>query len=164
MLTWQEKQDLGPQLAVARDKLSRFERQVLNRRVIERLRHYQPFHPFLLLRTLSLFCAFMLGLGAVLVMVVSSIQREAAVFLSRIEEAAVLPIPVGLALLAGCGLLFALCAHLALLVVGRSAPLLPHEARQHQRLTSDVKRLEAQMAVAARLTPSPADPRIHGHP
>ncbi|MEN0062951.1 MAG: hypothetical protein AAGA48_12430 [Myxococcota bacterium] len=164
MLTWQERQDLAPQLAVARDKLEKFERQTLNRRVIERLRSTRPFHPFLLLRSLSLFSTIVFGVAAIGVMLVSLIERDFAVIVSRLEAAAVIPLPIALAMLAVCGLLFALCAHLALLVLGRSAPLLPHEARQHQRLVSDVKRLEATMAVQARLTPAPADPRVQTHP
>jgi len=159
MLTWQERQDLGPQLEEAREKLARFERRILNRRVIERIRRSRPFHPFFLLRTLSVLASMVFGVAALGVMVASMFDRDIAVFVSRLEAASLLPVPAGLALIAVGALLFALCAHLALLVVGRSAPLLPHEAREHQRLVSDVKRLEATMAVHARLTPGTADPR-----
>ncbi|MEM6927032.1 MAG: hypothetical protein AAF602_08900 [Myxococcota bacterium] len=151
-------------MAQARDKLDKFERRTISRRVVDRLRHHRPFHPFFLLRGFSLFLASILGLGALAVMVVPMLDRDIAVMLSRLEDAAVLPVPVALGVLAASCLLFAFGAHLALLVAGRTAPLLPHEARQHQRLVSDVKRIEATMAVQARLTPAPADPRIHGYP
>jgi len=151
--------ELEQQLAVARDRLDTFERQTINRHVIERLRQSSPFHPFFLLRSLAVVLSILLGIAGVAVMITSMVERDVAVIVSRIEEASVLPLPVAFGLLAGCGLLFALCAHLALLVVGRSAPLLPHEAREHQRLVSDVKRIEATMAVQSRLTPSPAGPR-----
>ncbi len=165
MREWVERQDdLGPQLAMARDKLDRYERQTINRHVVERLRQHRPFHPFFLIRTFALLISAVLGLGAVAVMLAPMFDRDIAVMLSRIDATALLPVPVALGVLAGACLLFAFGAHLALLVVGRSAPLLPHEARQHQHLMSDVKRLEATLAVQSRLTPAPADPRLHGHP
>ena len=156
-------EQMGPDLTMARDRLERFERQTINRRVIERLRRSRPFHPFLVLRTFALFVSSILGAGAIGVMIASMIERDIAVIISRFEEASAFPVPFAMLVLALCGLLFALGAHLALLVMGRSAPLLPHEAREHQRLVSDVKRIEAAMAVQARLTPSPADPRVLGH-
>ena len=155
MVTLQERQELAQQLEVARDKLDRFERTTINRRVIRRLRYSRPLHPLLLFRSLTLLVSGTFAVGAVAVMVASMVSRDIAVLASRIEASSMLPLPFGFGLLAIGGLLFALTAHLALLVVGRSAPLLPAEAKELQRLVSDVKRIEATMAVQARLPSAP---------
>lgn len=157
---FEDPADLRPALAAARDKLDRFERRVMNHQVLVRLRAQSPFHPFLLFRTLSLMLAVVLLVASVAVMLVPLAGRDAAEQVLAFETMfSGTPAPAIPGLLAvGC-LLFALCAHLAALVAGRGAALLPHEARQHQRLTSDVKRLEAQLAVSSRVTPPPSDRR-----
>ncbi len=161
LTTYADNQDLGSALVIARDKLEEFERDTINRGVLTRLRSNSPFHPFLLVRALALMSAALLGVAAVSVMAAPLISRDLAQQIGQIDSASPLPLPAALGLLAACGLLFALGAHLAALVAGRSAPLLPHEARIHQRLVSDVKRLEAQHAVSQRLTPGPPSPRAH---
>ena len=44
--------------------------------------------------------------------------------------------------------------HQLALAAARNAPLLPHEAKQHQRLVADVKQLESRLAIEG--TPRPA--------
>lgn len=152
--------DLRPALAAARDKLERFEQRVLNRHVMVRLRTQSPLHPFLLFRFFSLVFGVLFIVASIGIIVAPLFGREIAQRVLEFEAMfSGMPAPAVPALLAAGCLLFALCAHLAALVAGRSAALLPHEARQHQRLMSDVKRLEAQLAVSSRLTPSPADRR-----
>ena len=70
------------------------------------------------------------------------------------------PLPLVLGVLAGCAIATALAAHLAALSSARNAPMLPHEAKVHSRLVSEVKQIEAQRAVKERMTPRPASPRL----
>lgn len=157
---FEDPADLRPTLAAARDKLDRFERRVMNQQVLVRLRAHMPLHPFLLFRFLALALGVLFLVASVLVIVAPLVSREMAQRVVEFDAMfTTIPAPAVPALLgAGC-LLFGLGAHLAALVAGRGAPLLAHEARQHQRLVSDVKRLEAQLAVSARLTPSPSTRR-----
>ena len=148
-------------LALAQDKLDRFERKVLNQHALVRLRANAPLHPFLIFRFLSLALCAVFVAATLAVMAAPLINRDIAAQVGDLDAMFPdLPLPAAAALLAGGFLLFALCAHLAAIVAGRSAPLLPGEARTHQRLTSDVKRLEAQLAVSARLTPRPTTDRM----
>lgn len=153
---YEDPADLRPALDAARQKLERFERRVMNRQVLVRLRAQSPLHPFLIFRFLSVVLAVVCFVATLAVMVAPLVSRELAQQVIEFDAMFRIDAPAVPALLGAGFLLFALCAHLAALVAGRSAPLLPHEARQHQRLISDVKRLEAQLAVSSRLTPSPA--------
>lgn len=138
-------------LAAARDRLERFERSASPGELMARLRASSPMHPFLLFRGLAM-------LGAVLVM--PFVSRDIAVQLAALDSAAGIPLPFVLGVLAGCALATMLAAHLAALSSARSAPLLPHEAKIHSRLVSEVKQIEAQRAVKERMTPRPASPRL----
>ncbi|HHO54571.1 MAG TPA: hypothetical protein ENK18_27780 [Deltaproteobacteria bacterium] len=156
-----ENQDVTVSLAQARQKLDTFERKTMNRNVLTRLRSRSPFHPFLVIRALALMLTALLSVGAITIMVAPLLSRDIAIMISQLDSATSLPLPIAVGMLAGGALLFAFGAHMAALVAGRNAPLLTQEARIHQRLVSDVKRLEAQRAVSARLTPRPPRPRVH---
>lgn len=159
--TYAENQDVTVSLAQARQKLDTFERKTMNRNVLTRLRTRSPFHPFLVIRALALMATALLSVAAISIMVAPLLSRDIAIQIGRFDAVTFLPLPVAVGLLAGGALLFAFGAHMAALVAGRNAPLLAQEARVHQRLVSDVKRLEAQKAVSARLTPRPPRPRMH---
>jgi len=153
---WQDQDsELERELLHAHEQLERFERDTLAAHALRRLRRHAPFHPVLVLRALSLLCAALLALATLAVLLVPVVgDRQLTETLSRLDGS--LPLPVGLALLMGCALLFALGAHLAAMVFGRSAPLLPPQARQHQHLVRDVQRLEAMRTVSGRLAPGAA--------
>lgn len=147
-------------LKAARAKLEAFENGASAKDLIARLRHATPMHPVLLVRGLALFGAAVSGLATVGVLAAPLLSRDVAVFLLRLDEASGVPLPALLAVLGFCGLAVAIAAHLAAISLGRSAPFLPHEAKAHQRLVSEVKQLEAQRAVKERMTPPPARPRL----
>lgn len=148
--------DLNAPLAQARAELDVFEREVIRRGVVARLKRIRPLHPFLVARSVLLYGA---GTAAAAVVVgpllVQFGPRAVRTWIVALDGALAVGLPAAVVLSATAALLLALSAHLLVVVAGRTSPLLPREARQHQRLVSDVKRLEAQMAVSARLTPPP---------
>ena len=85
---------------------------------------------------------------------------DMAIQFGALDQASGIPLPLVLGVLAGCALATMLAAHLAALSSARTAPLLPHEAKVHSRLVSEVRQIEAQRAVKERMTPRPASPRI----
>lgn len=145
----------------ARDRLDAFERGTSRAELITRLRTSSPLHPFLLLRALAL-----LATMATLAMAVAALAlplvpglSSAAELVMPFDEATGVPLFAILAVLVVCFFVVAAGAHFAAIAAARSAPLLAHEAKAHQRLVSDLKQLEAQRAVSARLTPRPSEPR-----
>lgn len=139
--------EIGRELAEAEWRLGRFERRAFQSRAVARLLRHRPFHLVLVLRAMALVASFLLALATIAVLLVPIYgSPDTTAALSRLDGGG-LPIPLGLALLFGCGLLFALCAHLAAWVFGRAAPLLPDEAREHQRLKSDVDRLRTTLSM-----------------
>lgn len=147
-------------LAEARSRLEHFERSTTARELMARLRASSPMHPFLLSRALALLGTVACGGGAVGVLLVPLASRDLAVRLGALDQASGIPLPLALALLAGCALATFIAAQLAALSAARNAPLLPHEARIHSRLVSDLRQIEAQRAVKERMTPGPAAPRL----
>ncbi len=160
MLPFAFTEELEPQLELARTKLEDFERSARASDVIARLRLSSPFHPTLLVRLLAVLAT--LGCVALTITTLAAplLSRDLAILLARLDAAVGVPLPAVLGLRAFLGAITALGAHLGALAAGRSAPYLPHEARIHQRLVSDVKQLEAKQAVKKRMTPAPARPRL----
>ena len=147
-------------LAEARARLERFERSATARELMARLRAANPMHPFLVFRSLAMLGVAGCGAAALAVLLVPLASRDVAVQLAALDQASGIPMPLVFGVLAGCALATMLAAHLAALATARGAPLLPHEARIHSRLVSDVKQIEAQRAVKERMTPRPATPRL----
>lgn len=147
-------------IADARAKLQRFERSATTSELLTRLRASSRLHPFLLMRSLGgLAAAFSFAL-ALVVMLVPLLSRDLASQLALLDDASGLPLPIVLGVLGGLSLVVALFAQFAATSSARSAPLLPHEAKIHQRLVSELQQLEAQRAVKERMTPKPAQPRL----
>jgi hypothetical protein len=147
-------------LAEARSRLEKFERSATSRELMARLRAASPMHPFLVFRTLGGLGALVCGSGAIAVLLLPLFSRDLAVQLAGLDDAAGVPMPFVLALLAGCALATMAAAHVAALSAARSAALQPHEAKIHSRLVSEIKQIEAQRAVKERMTPRPASPRL----
>jgi hypothetical protein len=152
--------DIEAAIRDAQRKLDKFERSASGASVLYRLRLASPLHPFLVIRALGLFAAIMLVLFAGAALVGPLVSDEAAEVLAHLDGSAGLPLFAVLAVLVVCMFGVGAGAHFAAIAAGRSAPLLPHEARQHQRLVADLRQLEAQRAVQQRISPHGAEPRI----
>lgn len=152
--------DIEEELVAARKRLAEFESAGSTRDLLARLSASSPMHPFLIFRTLGVLGA-MGAIGVmVLVLLGSVLSRDVAQVVGTIEEVIFLPVPVVLLLLAmmcGAG---AVLGWIGAISAGRDAPFLPHEAKTHQRLVSDVQQLEARRSVKERITPKPAPPRL----
>src|SRR5687768_16578115 len=99
-------------LAAARQRLERFERSASARELLARLRASSPMHPFLLFRTLAMAGVALAGGGALVVLLVPLGSRDLAVQLAALDQASGIPLPLVLALLAGCSLATMVAAHL----------------------------------------------------
>jgi hypothetical protein len=151
--------DLDAQIRDARTRLDAFERSFTARELLLRLRTHSPLHPFLVMRGLMLLASALTLVLAVVALTIPFLVPDAAEVIGRLDDAAGVPLFAVLAVLVVCFFGVALGGHFAAITSARSAPLLPHEARQHQRLVSDLQQLEAQRAVNSRLTPVSAEPR-----
>lgn len=152
--------ELEAQIAQAKKKLAEFENGATWRDLTARLTAQSPLSPFLVARTLGL-----LGAGASIVLLLlvvlgSVVSRDVAEAVNGIEEAIIVPIPVILLALAGVLGVGAVLGWMGAVSAGRDAPYLPHEAKVHQRLMSDLQQLEAKRHVKERMTPKPATPRL----
>jgi len=153
-------EDLAPMIDDARARLDSFERRAMSGNLLSRLRRYSPFHPLLIARALAIAGTLLTVFLAIAALAAPLFYRPLAVEMSRLDSALGQPLPAVLGLLVFLGFVTALGAHLAARAAGRSAPLLPHEAKHHQRLISDLKQLEAKASVKRRMTPPPGTPRL----
>jgi hypothetical protein len=152
--------DLEVEITKAKQKLDAFENGSTWRELTARLQASNRMHPFLLVRTMGVSGA-MLSLTALLLVLMGSVfSRDVAEVIGSIESVVLVPMPILLGLLAvflGVG---GLLGWIGSISAGREAPYLPHEAKVHQRLLSDVQQLEAKRSVKERMTPKPATPRL----
>lgn len=160
MLPYATTEEVEPALDLAKTNLDDFEARTQRSELVARLRRSNPMHPTLVVRGLAMLAT--LGSGAVAIGCLAAplASRDLAVSLSRLDSALGVPLPAVLGLLFVLGLTTTAAAHLAAMAAARSTPLLPHEAKAHQRLVSEVKQLEAKKAVKKRMTPPPARPRL----
>jgi hypothetical protein len=155
-----QERDFDAEIRKARVRLDKFERSASSGELVTRLRRHSPFHPFLMVRAVALFATAITLLLAVAALVVPFVTVEVAAVVARLDAASGVPLFAVFALLVICFFFVAVGAHFVALVSARNAPMLPDEARTHQRLVSDLKQLEAQRAVNSRMTPRSAEPRI----
>jgi hypothetical protein len=160
-------QEIDRQLAVARRALQEFEDGVDRRRLILRLRTASPAHPVLLFRFMFGALGMLFVLASVAVLAVAQINSEVARAVAKFEMVSPLPeeiplLPSLLGVLAGSMLFAWLMATFAAWALGRDAPLLAWEQKQHQKLVNEVTRMGTQKAVTERIrnTPAGARPRI----
>ena len=152
--------DLEAEIAKSRQKLTEFEDGASWRDLVARLQRASPMHPFLVFRTA---CAGLFGLCVVallLVLIGSVFSRDVAEVVNSIETALFLPMPVVFGFLAIVFAGGAVVSYVGAISAGRQAAYLPHEAKVHQRLLSEVQQLEAKRHVKERMTPKPATPRL----
>ncbi|MEZ4235918.1 MAG: hypothetical protein R3F59_07095 [Myxococcota bacterium] len=155
-----QDRDFDAEIRKAKNRLDKFERSATSGELVTRLRRYSPFHPFLVVRAFALFATMIMLVLAIAALVVPFVLSDVAVVVARLDAAAGIPMFAVFAVLVICFFFVAVGAHFVALVAARSAPMLPHEAREHQRLVSDLKQLEAQRAVMSRMTPRPSEPRM----
>jgi hypothetical protein len=151
--------DLDAAIRDARKRLDSFDRGATAGELLTRLRASSPLHPFLIVRSLSLLTTVFVLILALAALIVPFVSEDAAEIIARLDSASGIPLFLVLAVLVVCFFGVALGAHYAALAAARAAALLPHEAKVHQRLVSDLQQLEAQRAVSSRLTPLSAEPR-----
>lgn len=154
------EQELENAISDARERLDAFDADSTAAQLLYRLRTSSPLHPFLLLRWVGLAIAFVSLVGTLGALVGPFLQRDMAELIGHLDEAAGVPMFAVLAMLVVCSFAVALGGHFASIAAGRSAPLLPDEAKRHQRLVADLQQLEAQRAVWARISPMGAEPRV----
>lgn len=90
---------------------------------------------------------------ALLAMAVPLMGYDYARMANEFQDALGFPVAVAFFVLALCGAAGAVAMHQLALGAARNAPLLPAEAKSHQRLVADVKQLESRMALEG--TPAP---------
>ncbi|MEQ1504944.1 MAG: hypothetical protein ABMB14_22115 [Myxococcota bacterium] len=151
--------DFDDAIHQARNRLDAFERSASSGELVVRLRASSPLHPFLVMRALALLATLATVVLAILALALPVFNHQFAEIIGRLDDASGVPLFLVLAVLTLCFFGMALGAHFAALVSARNAPLLPHEAKVHQRLVADLQQLEAQRAVQQRLTPMSAEPR-----
>ncbi|MEQ1568164.1 MAG: hypothetical protein ABMA64_21165, partial [Myxococcota bacterium] len=160
-------EEIDRQLATARQALQDFEDDVDRARLMLRLRTASPAHPLLLIRFVFGALATLCVVFAVIVLVATLWSDSLARALAKFET--VFPLPEQVPALPTVLLVIALflgvawlTATLAAYSLGRDAPLLPWEQRQHQKLFNEVSRITTQKAVMERIknTPAGARPRI----
>lgn len=147
----------------AKSDLDRFEQSASGRELLLRLRTASPLHPWLVLRAMLLGITMLLTTAALFALALPFLHPDIAEIIGELDNAIGVPLPGIIALLVPLFFLMALGAHFLALVSARNAPLLPHEAKIHQRLVSDLKQLEAQRSVQMRMTPLSATPRSRRH-
>ncbi len=146
-------EDVRTQLQTAREKLAAFEEASNRDHLLARLRATTPAHPFLLGRTGAALGGMVLMVLGLASMAVSILSPDAARQVSAIDAALGFPLVVALFVVALCFGAMAVAAHQLALGAARNAPLLPDEAKRHQRLVADVKQLESRLALEG--TPRP---------
>lgn len=151
--------ELDASINKAKADLEHFEQGFSSRELLSRLRSASPLHPILVLRFGLLTVTIFLAVAAVGSLSLPFLSNDVAEVVGQLDQSIGVPLPGVIASLVPLFFLMALGVHYLALLLARSAPLLPHEARLHQRLVSDVKQLEAQRSVQRRMTPLSATPR-----
>ncbi len=129
-------------LALAVRELHAFREGVTDGTRVRRLAAECAWHPMILLASALRGLALGLWTGGMVVLLAPFTGHQAAVALSRIDPARVLG-PAWL-VVAACAAIAATSARKAAAFRGDSSPLLPEEARVHQRLAGEVLRLRCQ--------------------
>ncbi len=148
------------QLDAARKRLADFEESGTHSDLIARLRAAEPMHPLLVGRALATGACVGGGVASVVSLIVPLLDRGIAQQMAALEAASGFAVPVALGLVTVCAGVVLIGTQFAAAAAGSDAPWRPREARIHQALVSELRQLEAQSAVRARLSPRGASPRI----
>lgn len=152
--------DLEAEITQAKKKLAEFEAGASWSELTARLQRSNPMHPFLLVRTLAFGGMAVCAVVLLCTMGGSVFSRDIAEMVGKFEAAVFVPFPLLMSTLAMALAFGGVLGWAGAVSAGREAPYLPHEAKVHQRLTSDVLQLEAKRTVKERMTPKPATPRL----
>ncbi len=145
--------DVKSQLQEARERLAAFEEASARDHLLERLRAQTPLHPFVLARNVAAAGGFGLVALGLISMAVPLMGYDYARQAHNLQDALGFPVAIAFFVLAMCGIAGAFAMHQLALGAARNAPLLPTEAKNHQRLVADVKQLESRLALEG--TPRP---------
>jgi hypothetical protein len=144
----------------ARRRLAEFEASATQSELLARLRAHAPVHPWLVMRAVALVSCVACGGATVASLVVPWLDRGLAQQMVALEVQSGLAVPVALGILTVCAGVVLFASQAAAISAARDVPWRPHEAKVLQRLTSDLRQLEAESAVRERLTPRSASPRM----
>jgi len=146
-------EDVQAALTSARERLAAFEEEVEGVNLLARLKASHAMHPLLLGRGLAILGSLVfLGL-TVATLAVPMVSRSLAQDVVRMEVAMGFPLPLALGVCTLCLGAMGMAVHQLALGAARNAPMLPDQAKKHQRLMADVKQLEARLAYEG--TPRP---------
>lgn len=142
------------QLFGAQGALESFNQSISRRDLIARLKRARPLHPTLLASRAFSSAAGLLMIGALVWtgMVVAGLPLPHPMV--AMAEPGGLPAPIMMLALALCSGTLMVAAREFAALAGEHSPMLPAEARAHQRLMSDVLRLKAARAVRNRIAQS----------
>jgi hypothetical protein len=150
--------DTETALAEAKERLAAFEAKSFGENKMARFRKEAPRHPILIGLALVGMGTGVCAVFGVLLAAAPLVSADLARTFSSMPGLEVLP--VALVALAVCGAItWAALYGLAVMRAAQS-PLLPHAVSEHNRLRSDVQRLQAQKEVSKRLTETPPPARM----
>ena len=138
------------ELFSAQGALDEFNGSVSRTDLIARVQSARPLHPALMVARAASTAA---GLTLIATLIWTGMVASGTLptALVAFAEPAGVPAPlIGLALALCCGAIMA-CARELAVMAGEHSPMLPNEAKVHQRLVSDVLRLKAMRTVRARV-------------
>lgn len=145
-------------LETAKRRLAEFEEKAFAEKRMARFKHEAPRHPILIGMWLVMIGSGLVGITGVILAAAPLVSSDLARTFSGMAGMEFLP--VGLVLIAVCGaIVYGALYGMATLRAAQS-PLLPAAMAEHNRLRSDVQRLQAQQAVSKRLTETPPPARL----
>lgn len=145
-------------LAKAKERLEAFEAKAFSEHRMARFRRESPRHPILLGMFFTMVGSGLMGVAGVLIALAPLVNADLARTYSTIPGMSILP--VGLVGLAVCGIAVWGALYGLATVRAAQSPLLPSAQSEHNRLRSDVQRLQAQKEVSKRLTETPPPARL----
>jgi len=146
-------EDVQAALKEARLRLAAFEEEAESSNLLTRLRRTNPGHPLLIGRTGAILVSCALLVGTVGVLAAPVFSRDFAGTVSRLNDTMGFPLPVALGVCTLAMGAMGMALHQLARGAARNAPMLPDEAKKHQRLVADVKQLEARITFEG--TPRP---------
>jgi hypothetical protein len=147
-------EDVQAALTAARQRLAAFEEEVEGTYLLARLKRSNRLHPLLIVRVVALLGTVLFVVATTAALVAPMLDRGLAHTVGALDTALGFPFPLAVGVCALCLGAMALAVHQLALGAARNAPMLPDQAKKHQRLMADVKQLEARLAFEG--TPRPA--------
>lgn len=152
--------EVDPETALkdAKQRLEAFEATAFGQNKMARFRRESPRHPILLALWLVGAGTVVCGIAGVVLATAPLVSSDLARTFSAMP--AVAGLPVALVALAVCGAISWAALYGLAVMRAANSPLLPRDLSEHNRLRSDVQRLQAQKEVAKRLTETPPPARL----